>query len=107
MGAYFEEQVKILIDLPIVGDVLGHKYMMCIENVADKQTKELIDSAAKVGNRIADHCQARGLIVLPLAHMNMLSPPSTLNKENIDFLVVTLSESIEATMADLKAEGYL
>ncbi|WP_428818757.1 hypothetical protein [Microbulbifer sp. MCCC 1A16149] len=56
MGAYFEEQVKTLIDLPIFGDVRGRKYMMCIENVADKETKELIDSAAKVGNRIADHC---------------------------------------------------
>ncbi|MGB1238621.1 MAG: aminotransferase class III-fold pyridoxal phosphate-dependent enzyme, partial [Pseudomonadales bacterium] len=107
MGAYFEAQVKSLIDLDIVGDVRGRKYMMCIENVADKQSKELIDPNAKVGNRIADHCQARGLIVRPLAHMNVLSPPLTLTKENIDFLVATLRESIEATTADLKAEGFL
>lgn len=107
MGAYFEEQVKTLIDLPIVGDVRGRKFMMCIENVADKGSKELINPDAKVGNRIADHCQERGLIVRPLAHMNVLSPPLTLNKENIDFLVATLRESIEATTADLKAEGFL
>lgn len=107
LGAYFEEQVKTLIDLPIVGDVRGRKYMMCIENVANKETKELIDPAAKVGNRIADHCQERGLIVRPLAHMNVLSPPLTLSKENIDFLVSTLRESIEATMADLKEEGFI
>ena len=107
LGAYFEEQVKTLIDLPIVGDVRGRKYMMCIENVADKVTKELINPDAKVGNRIADHCQARGLIVRPLAHMNVLSPPLTLSKENIDFLVATLRESIEATMEDLKRDGFL
>lgn len=107
LGAYFEEQVKTLIDLPIVGDVRGRKYMMCIENVANKETKELINPDAKVGNRIADHCQARGLIVRPLAHMNVLSPPLTLSKENIDFLVATLRESIEATMADLKQDGFL
>jgi len=107
MGTYFEEQVKSLIDLPIVGDVRGRKFMMCIENVADKATKELINPDAKVGNRIADHCQARGLIVRPLAHMNVLSPPLTLTKENIDFLVATLRESIEATMTDLKQEGFL
>ncbi len=107
LGAYFEEQVKTLIDLPIVGDVRGRKYMMCIENVANKATKELIDPDAKVGNRIADHCQARGLIVRPLAHMNVLSPPLTLSKENIDFLVATLRESIEATMEDLKRDGFL
>ncbi|MYM61819.1 aminotransferase [Pseudomaricurvus sp. HS19] len=107
MGAYFEAQLKTLMDLPIVGDVRGRKFMMCIENVANKVTKELIDPAARVGNRIADHCQARGLIVRPLAHMNVLSPPLTLNKENVDFLVAVLRESIEATVADLKAEGFL
>ncbi|WP_315983972.1 aminotransferase class III-fold pyridoxal phosphate-dependent enzyme [Aliamphritea spongicola] len=107
MGAYFEEQVKTLIDLPIVGDVRGRKFMMCIENVANKETKELINPDAKVGNRIADHCQKRGLIVRPLAHMNVLSPPLTLSKENVDFLVATLRESIEATMADLQNEGFL
>ena len=107
MGAYFEEQVKSLGDLPIVGDVRGRKFMMCIENVANKETKELINPDAAVGNRIADHCQARGLIVRPLAHMNVLSPPLTLTKENVDFLVSTLRESIEATTQDLKRDGFL
>ncbi|OIN05543.1 aminotransferase [Oceanisphaera psychrotolerans] len=107
MGAYFENQLKTLLDLPIVGDVRGRKFMMCIENVADKETKALIDPAAKVGNRIADHCQARGLIVRPLAHMNVLSPPLTLTKEHIDFLVATLRESIEVTIEDLRRDGFL
>ncbi|MCG9555136.1 aminotransferase [Vibrio sp. Isolate31] len=106
-GLYFEQQVKTLIDLPIVGDVRGRKYMMCIESVADKKTKELIDPDAKVGDRIAKHCQERGLIVRPLAHMNVLSPPLILTKENIDFLVKTLRESIIATMIDLKEDGFI
>ena len=107
IGAYFEAEVKSLADLPIVGDVRGRKFMMCIENVANKETKELINPDAAVGNRIADHCQARGLIVRPLAHMNVLSPPLTLTKENVDFLVNTLRESIQATTQDLKRDGYL
>jgi len=107
MGAYFEAQVKSLEDLSIVGEVRGRKFMMCIENVANKESKELINPDAAVGNRIADHCQARGLIVRPLAHMNVLSPPLTLSKENVDFLVKTLRDSIEATTEDLKRDGYL
>ncbi len=107
VGAYFEAQVRGLGDLEIVGNVRGRKFMMCIENVADKKTKELINADASVGNRIADHCQARGLIVRPLAHMNVLSPPLTLTRENVDFLVQTLRQSIEATTADLRADGYL
>jgi adenosylmethionine-8-amino-7-oxononanoate aminotransferase len=107
VGAYFEEQIRSLGELDIVGDVRGRKFMMCLENVANKATKELIDPAAKVGNRIAAHCQARGLIVRPIAHMNVLSPPLTLTRENVNFLTATLRESIEATTADLRAEGYL
>jgi len=107
VGAYFEQQIRGLGDLDIVGDVRGRKFMMCLENVANKETKELIDAAAKVGNRIADHCQARGLIVRPIAHMNVLSPPLILTRDDVDFLTATLRESIEATTADLRAEGYL
>ena len=107
VGAYFEQQIRGLGDLDIVGDVRGRKFMMCLENVANKDTKELIDAAAKVGNRIADHCQARGLIVRPIAHMNVLSPPLILTRDDVDFLTATLRESIEATTADLRAEGYL
>ncbi|MDT8894860.1 aminotransferase [Halomonas sp. I1] len=107
VGDYFERRLHELEDLEIVGDVRGRKFMMCLENVADKTTRELIAPDAKVGNRIADECQRRGLIVRPLAHMNILSPTLILTREHVDFVVATLRESIEATTASLKADGYL
>ncbi|WP_413614997.1 aminotransferase [Halomonas cupida] len=107
VGGYFERRLHELEDLQIVGDVRGRKFMMCLENVADKTTGELIDPAAKVGNRIADECQERGLIVRPLAHMNILSPTLILTREDVDFVVQTLRASIEATTESLKADGYL
>lgn len=107
VGAYFEQQVHSLADLDIVGDVRGRKFMMCLENLADKQSKELFEPKVKVGNRIADNCQKRGLIVRPVGHMNVLSPPLTFSKENVDFLVKNLRESIEETTQQLKQEGIL
>ncbi|MDR5867356.1 aminotransferase [Halomonas koreensis] len=107
VGDYFERRLHELEDLEIVGDVRGRKFMMCLENVADKTTKDLIAPEAKVGNRIADECQQRGLIVRPLAHMNILSPTLILSREHVDFVVATLRESIEAATASLKADGYL
>ena len=41
VGPYLEEQLDTLRDLPIVGDVRGSHFMMCVENVADKETKAL------------------------------------------------------------------
>ncbi|MBY5983920.1 aminotransferase [Halomonas sp. DP5Y7-2] len=107
VGAYFERRIRELSDLQIVGDIRGRKFMMCLENVADKQTKALIDPEAKIGNRIADECQKRGLIVRPLAHMNILSPTLILTREHVDFVATTLRDSIEAATESLKADGYL
>ncbi len=39
VGQYFEDQLKTLVDLDIVGEVRGKKFMMCIENLADKKPK--------------------------------------------------------------------
>ena len=105
VGPYFEDQLNTLRDLPIVGDVRGKCFMMCIENVANVETKELLDNSINIGGRIADHCQKLGLIVRPIGHLNVLSPPLILTKEHIDEIVDTLRKGIEAAMSDLTREG--
>ncbi len=105
VGPYLEERLATLLDLPIVGDVRGSKFMMCIENVADKKTKALLPEEAHIGDRIARHAQARGLLVRPIAHLNVLSPPLILTREQIDFLVDVLRESIIASTDDMMREG--
>ena len=107
VGDYFEKQLKTLEDLDIVGEVRGRKFMMCIENVANKQTKELLHEDAEVGTRIANHCQNRGLIVRPLAHMNVMSPPLVMTRKDVDKMVNILRESITETIGDLSNDGFL
>ncbi len=105
VGPYFEERLAELLTLPLIGDVRGKKFMMCVEAVKDKETKEIFEPDAKIGDRITRHCQQRGLLVRPLGHMNVLSPPLTLTREQIDVLVETLRESIIATQNDLVREN--
>ena len=105
VGPYFEEQLNTLLEHPIVGDVRGSHFMMCIESVADRATKALLPDEAKVGDRIARHAQDLGLIVRPLAHLNVMSPPLILTKVQIDEFVSILRQAIEATMDDLAREG--
>ena len=59
-----------------------------------------------VGKRIAVEAQHRGLIVRPIGHLNVLSPPLVLTREEIDTTVTILRESIEATMVGLERDGY-
>jgi len=105
VGPYLEEQLASLLEHPIVGDVRGSHFMMCIENVADKETKALLPAEAAIGNRIAAHCQSRGVIVRPIAHLNVLSPPLILTRQQIDTMVEVLHDSIRATQDDLTREG--
>ena len=103
VGAYFEERLKSLSDLPLVGDVRGQKFMLCLEYVANKQTKALLPDELDIGKRIADACGARGLMVRPMEYLNVLSPPLILSKGQIDFIVDTLSESVLAVDKEIAA----
>ena len=107
VGPYLEQQLATLSDLDIVGDVRGSHFMMCVENVANKETKELLAPEIEVGNRIADAAQKRGVLVRPIAHLNVLSPPLILDRDQIDTLVSVLRESIVEVMGDLAREGVL
>ena len=103
-GPYFEEQLKTLSDYEIVGDVRGSHYMMCLELVKDKKTKEPFDFSLDVSRKVYDHCKRRGLMIRPITPLCVLSPPLTFDKEAIDETVSILKESLEATIHELKHE---
>ena len=100
-GPIFKSTLESLEQLDIVGEVRGSHFMIGLEFVKDKATKEVYDVEADVGGRVAKHAQARGLIVRPLGNMAVMSPPLVLNKEQIARIGSILEESIRATQDDL------
>jgi adenosylmethionine-8-amino-7-oxononanoate aminotransferase len=106
-GEYFETQLKALEELPIVGNVRGKCYMIGLELVKDKETKEGFDDDLMVARRVYAHCKQRGLIIRPVGDILILSPPLTYDKAAIDETVRILTESFHATMEDLREEGAL
>nr|WP_298249335.1 aminotransferase [uncultured Halomonas sp.] len=107
VGPYLEQQLKTLSHHATVGDVRGSHFMMCLENVADKQTKELLPVEARVGDRVAAEAQKRGLIIRPVGHLNIVSPPLIWTRETVDRVVAILDEALTATTASLKEDSYL
>jgi len=105
VGPYFEEQLRTLMDLPIVGDIRGEKFMMCVVNVQDKATREFFPPDVNIGKRISNHAESLGLIVRPIVDLNIMSPPLTMTRDDVDFVVATLRHAIERTMQDLRDEG--
>jgi putrescine---pyruvate transaminase len=107
VGDYFETRLKELASLPLVGDVRGRRFMMCVEYVADKATREPLPEVANISRRIAQRCEAKGLLVRPLGHLDIMSPPLILTRAQCDLLVDTLREAIIEVTRELSHEGFL
>ncbi|MDE0419174.1 MAG: aminotransferase [bacterium] len=106
VGPYFEKRLAELNDLPLVGETRGKCFMLGVENVANKETRELLPAEVNVGERIAEHAQANGVIVRPLGHLNVISPPLIMTEAQIDEFVGVLRGAILATQDDLVREGH-
>ncbi|MDP3264456.1 MAG: aminotransferase [Tabrizicola sp.] len=106
VGAYFETRLAGLKDLPLVGDVRGRKLMLCVECVADKDSKTLLMDAANESKRISNLCEGMGLIVRPIGHLNVMSPPLIITESDVDFVAETLEKAIRQVADDLVREGF-
>ena len=107
VGQYFEQQLHTLNDLEIVGEVRGVSLMQCVEFVANKETREVFSDDLDISKVISNIADKKGLLVRPIINLNVMSPPLIITKEQIDFAVSTLRESIEEATAQLKKDGHL
>jgi adenosylmethionine-8-amino-7-oxononanoate aminotransferase len=106
IGPYFQEQLATLRDLPMVGDVRGSHLMACVEFVADRETRTHYDESIDVGKLVADACEPHGLIVRPMVHLNVMSPPLVIDRDDVDHIVATLRDAIVEVRAELDVAGH-
>ena len=107
VGPYFMEQLQCLNEFDIVGDTRGSHFIVGIELVKDKTTRESFPDSVGIANRIFKRCLERGLVVRPVGNVVILSPPLILEREHIDTIVNTLLESIAETSDELREEGLI
>ncbi|MBE9477529.1 MAG: aminotransferase class III-fold pyridoxal phosphate-dependent enzyme [Proteobacteria bacterium] len=100
-GKIFENALRGLTDLEIVGEVRGSHFMMGIEFVKDKATKEAYSSETDVGFRVAQEAQKRGLIARPLGNILILSPTLIMDEKQIAEVEAILRDSIKAVTSTL------
>ena len=98
-----EEVLKSLTDLmsesKIIGDVRGRGFMIGIEFVRDKQTKE---PGPELATSVQAGCFRRGLVVLKMGHYGnciRFVPPLTITKELIKKSLQIFREAVKETEA--------
>lgn len=112
MGERMLEGLKPLEDNPIVGAVRGKGLLTGVEFVADKQTRAPFPVERGVTAAVVDRVMARKVLIMPGApglvggvagdHI-AISPPFTVNEEQVDETVRVVREAVEETA---KALGY-
>ena len=105
VGTYFQSRLKALETLPLVGNVRGKGLMLCVESVANQTTKELLPDWVNESKRISNVAESLGLIVRPIGHLNVMSPPLIITESDVDFIAETLETAIRRVTDDLTREG--
>lgn len=100
-GAYLLDKLQAtLSDHPHVGDVRGQGLMCAIEIVKDKATKAEFPAQEKIGNRIHEATQERGLFSRLRGDVYCIAPPIITTEEQLDQIVEIMRQSIEAVLGD-------
>ena len=97
LGPYLQSHAKQLEDLSIVGDVRGQGFMLGIDLVSDKISKEPL----MLAHRVYQICLAKGVIVRPVGNIVVISPPLIMTRDQIKELVRVLRESISQAAVEL------
>jgi adenosylmethionine-8-amino-7-oxononanoate aminotransferase len=87
--------LKPIADLPHVGEVRQRGFMVGIELVADRATKQSYDEALQTGARVATAARRRGAIIRPLGDVVVLMPPLAIGEELLERLVTITAEAID------------
>ncbi|KKE83740.1 aspartate aminotransferase family protein [Pseudoalteromonas luteoviolacea] len=109
-GLYMKQQLQDLLQYDIVGDVRGVGYMIGIEFVSDKTTREPFAPELNVSANIGQRLLEQGVILYPgkgsvdgyAGDHILITPPLTLTREQIDHMCHCLAVAIEQEMDELR-----
>jgi adenosylmethionine-8-amino-7-oxononanoate aminotransferase len=79
---------------PHVGDVRQSGFMVGIELVRDRETREPYPLDARIGHRVARAARERGLLIRPLGNVIVLMPPLTVSPAELKRMVAIIDQAI-------------
>ena len=93
--SFLERQLQPFSDLPHVGDVRQKGFMVGIELVCDKESKEPFSLERKIGARVILEARKRGVIIRPLGDVIVIMPPLSISLDHLEELIEVIFHSIK------------
>ncbi len=93
---YLHSQMRAAVgDHPLVGEIRGAGFMLGVELVQNRATKQAFPKEAFVGRRLLKNLLSRGLISRALGYTLVFAPPLVIQKADIDELVSQFKAGLE------------
>ncbi len=92
-------KLKMFYNLTHIGDVRQKGFMVGIELVKDRKTKESFPWEERVGVKVCQKVRERGVILRPLGNVIVLMPPLSISKEELEMLLDVTYWAIEEVTA--------
>ena len=89
------ERLKEFWSLPHVGDVRQRGFMVGVELVADRETKEPFPPQMKAGQKVILEARRQGVVIRPLGDVIVLMPPLAIPEGELERLVKVVHDAIE------------
>jgi|Deesub1362A_J573_1020465.scaffolds.fasta_scaffold08875_2 adenosylmethionine-8-amino-7-oxononanoate transaminase len=91
---FLTRRLKDIASLPHVGEVRQRGFMVGIELVKDKETKEPYPLKDKMGWRVCYRARDKGLLIRPLGNVVVLMPPLSISMDELEAMLRITEESI-------------
>ncbi len=98
---WLQKRLQKFYSISIVGDIRQAGFMVGIELVRNKETKEPFAVADKIGVRVIQKARRKGAILRPLGNVIVLMPPLSISKEELSKLLAITQESIEEVAREI------
>ncbi len=92
---FLADKLKMFYNLPHVGDVRQKGFMVGIELVRDRQTKEPFVWEERIGVKVCQKVRERGVILRPLGNVIVLMPPLSITLDELEKLLEVTRWSIQ------------
>jgi len=101
MGKYLLERLETLYSHPIVGNVRGLGLLAAVELVSDRDTKAPLPASAALASKIPAKLYEKKIISFRAGDIIAICPPLIITKDEVDFLVDALDETIGEVEAEM------
>jgi len=98
---FLEEKLKPFLDLSHVGDIRQKGFMVGIELVKNKDSRESYPLEEKAGSKVILEARKRGLIIRPLGDVIVIMPPLNISYEHLERLIEIVFHSIEKVTSSI------